>query len=115
MPYMKNIKSPLNQPINKNIAATIIGLAGIIIPIYGPYGTDWSNAEFNVLSILLPLLWVVFVVGFIFLVLDKKGKEVTSEETDQEIVKSYTRLQKKLTPLWWSLGFGWLIWMGYLV
>ena len=115
MPNMKNIKNSLNQPVNKNYAAILIGTVAIALPVYGLYNAEWKNAEINTLSILLPLLWVVFVTGFIFLALGKKGKDITSEETDQKIAITYSNIQKKLTPLWWAVGVIWLIWMGYLV
>jgi len=115
MPNMKKIKNSLNQPVNKHYAAILISIVAIVLPTYGLYGTDWKNAELNVLSILLPLLWVVFVTGFIFLALGKRGKNVTSVETDQKIAITYSNIQKMLTPLWWAAGIVWLIWTGYLV
>ncbi len=115
MPNMKNIMNSLNQPINKNLAAILIGAVAIVFPIYGFYGTDWENAEFNMLSISFPLLWVVFVTGFIFLAIGKKGKNITSVETDKKISIIYSNIQKKLTPVWWVIGIVWLIWVVYLV
>lgn len=115
MPNMKNIKNSLNQAVNKYYAAILIGTVAIVLPIYGLYGTDWKNAELNMLSILLPLLWLVFVTGFILFALGKRGKDITTVETDQKISITYSNIQKKLTPLWWAVGIVWLIWMGYLV
>ena len=115
MPNMKNIKSYLNQPVNKSFATILIGVVAIALPIYGLYGSDWKEAKLNALAILLPLFWVVIVVGFILLALGKKGKEVTTVETDREILNAYKGFQKKLNPLWWAAGIVWAIWIGYLV
>ena len=112
---MKNIKNSLNQPVNKRYAAILIGVVAIVLPVFGLYETDWKNAELNTLSILLPLLWVIFVTGFIFLALGEKGKNITSEETDKKIATTYSHIQQKLTPVWWVLGIVWLIWVAYLV
>jgi len=115
MPSMKMLEKFLNQPVNKVFAAIVIGILSTIFLIYGLYDTDWESAELNALSILLPLFWVIFVAGFILLALGKKGKNVTSEETDDKIVTSYTDIHKKLTPTWWALGAVWCIWIAYLV
>jgi hypothetical protein len=112
---MKNIKISLNQPVNKNYAAILIGVVAIVLPVFGLYETDWKNAEPNTLSILLPLLWVIFVIGLIFLTLGKKGKNITLEETDKKIAITYAHIQKKLAPVWWVLGIVWLTWIAYLV
>jgi heme/copper-type cytochrome/quinol oxidase subunit 2 len=114
MPNMKNIQRSLSQPINKTFAAILIGVVAIALPIYWMYGSDWKEAKLNALTILLPLFWVVIVVGFILLALGKKGKEVTTVETDQKISNAYKYYQKKLNPLWWTAGIVWAIWIGYL-
>lgn len=115
MPNMKNIKSPLNQPVNKTFAAILIGVVAIALPIYGLYNFDWNDAKLNSLAILLPLFWALIIVGFILLALGKKGNEVTTVQTDREISNAYKDLQKKLNPFWWAAGTVWVIWMGYLV
>ena len=115
MPDMKNIQSSLNQPVNKTFAATLIGIVAIALPVYGLYDSDWKDAELNAMAILLSVFWVAMVVGFILLVLGKKGKEITSEETDKKISNEYNDFQNRLTPLWWVAGLAWVIWMGYLI
>ena len=115
MPNMKNIRNSLTKPVNKYYAAILIGAIAIVLPIYGIYGTNWKNVELNMLSILLPLLWVVFVMGFIFLALGNRGRDVTSAETDQKIATTYFNFQEMFAPLWWVAVIVWLIWMGYLV
>ena len=112
---MKNIKRSLNQPVNKTFAAILIGVVAIALPIYGFYDSDWEEEKLNALAILLPLFWVVIAVSFILLAIGKKGKEVTTVETDREISNAYKDFQKKLNPLWWAVGIVWVIWMGYLV
>lgn len=109
------MNNSLNQPVNKKFAAILIGIVAIVLPIYGLYDVDWKEAKLNTLAIVLPLFWVVIVVGFILLVLGKKGREVTAVETDIKISNAYKGFQKKLNPLWWAVGIVWVIWMGYLV
>lgn len=112
---MPNMKSSINQSVNKKFAAILIGIVAIALPIYGLYDVDWKEAKLNALAIALPLLWIVIAVGFILLVLGKKGREITTVETDKKISNSYKGFQKRLNPLWWAIGVIWVIWMGYLV
>lgn len=112
---MRNIKRSLNLPVNKTFAAILIGVVAISLPIYGLYDSDWKEAKLNALAILLPLFWAVVAVGFALLALGKKGKEVTTAETDRAISNAYKGFRKKINPLWWAVGIFWIIWMGYLV
>ncbi len=112
---MKKPKHSIDKPVNKNIAAMLIGIVAILFPAYWLDKTDWENAELNVLAILLPLLYVIFVIGFVLLALGKKGKNITSDKTDRHIEKTYSHILKKLKPLWWVMGIAWCIWVAYLV
>ena len=81
---MPNMKSSINQSVNKKFAVILIGIVAIALPIYGLYDVDWKEAKLNALAIALPLLWIVIAVGFILLILGKKGREITTVETDKK-------------------------------
>ena len=113
MHSMRNFRGVLNKPVNRYFAATLIGVVAVVLPVYAFYDMDWGDAEFNAMSVLIPLLYVVFVAGFVFLALDKKGRNLTSVETDKKIAITYSSFQKKLTPVWWVLAVAWLLWVAY--
>lgn len=115
MDSTRNIKTSLNQPVNKNLAATLISIVAVAFPLYGLYGFDWEIAKLSTLSILVLLLYFLFVAGTIFLALGKKGRNLTSVETDKKIAITYSRIQRKLAPVWWVLGIVCLAWVVYLI
>ena len=96
MHSMRNFRGVLNKPVNRNFAATLIGVVAVVLPVYAFYDMDWGDAEFNAMSVLIPLLYVVFVAGFVFLALDKKGRNLTSVETDKKIAITYSSFKKNL-------------------
>ena len=115
IPLMTQKHMSIDKPINSKLAATIIALLAIAIFVIFILETDWSQIELNAYSVLLPLLFVVIIVGFVFIALGNKGRNVTSEETDNKIADNYRRVQQKLLPAWWVLVVCWVVWMGYLL
>ena len=105
----------IDRPINSKLAATIIALTAIAISAIFFLETDWSQIEINAYSVLFPILFIVIIVGFIFLALGNKGRNITSEETDSKIAKGYKTIQRKLLPVWWILAICWVVWMGYFL
>ncbi len=112
---MKKFRESLNQQVNGKVAATIIGISAIIIPIFGLRDLDWQKVELGFLSILISLLYVVVIAGFVFLALGKQGKNITPKETDEKIARIHSRIQKKLVPVGWMLTAAWIVWIGYFV
>ena len=104
----------IDRPINSKVAATVIALFSLAITTFFLTEIDWSKRELNANSILTLLLFVVLITGFIFLALSIRGRNITSEETDNKIANTYKTIQQKLLPIWWVLAIGWLAWMGYL-
>ena len=94
-------------------SASLIALLVLAISLYFFIVTDWEKVELNALSIILPLFFIIIVVGFILLILDKRGLQVTTNDTDKNIANTYKRTLKKLRPVFIALGFVWLAWIGY--
>ena len=104
------MKNTLNNPVNKHIAATVIATVALLLPIYWFLTVDWSNVQISLHFVFLGILWVLMSVGFILLILGKKGINVTSKEKDRYISAAYSNLRRRLLPVLIALFFVWLIW-----
>ncbi len=105
----------INRQVDGKLAAIVIGIVSVVLPVYGLRDMDWENMEFSFLSALLPLLYVSAITGLIFLALGKEGQHITSKETDLKIAKAYWKIQKNLVPVWYVIAVAWLVWVGYLL
>ena len=114
MPNMNKVRESLNQPINGRIAAIIIGITAIVIPFLFLRDDDFQKLELNLITVVVPIFYALAIGGIILFVLGVHLPNVTSKNTDQKIVKTYTQIQKKLMPLRLLLFTGWLIWVLYL-
>ena len=112
---MKKIRELLNQQLIGPFAAVIIVVVAVIVPVLGFRDLNFQDVEFGFLSVIIPLLYVVAVVGFVYLSLGKQGRNITSKESDEKISKACNRVQKKLKPFYWAFVVSWLIVTGYLV
>jgi len=89
-------------------------IAAIGFPLYFVQGFEIQNIEINSKTIFISFLYVVFVVGFIFLLFNVKGKNVTSTETDQKFVKGYEKFSKIALKIILLYIAGQLIWLTYV-
>lgn len=105
----------LDRTVNGKVAATVIVVAGLVLPGYFFQGGAFENARLTPMAVLLPALYMIAVLGLARVALGKPRLSVTSEATDKRITNAYRRLQKTLTPLWWGLAVAWCIWVAYLV
>jgi len=69
-------------------------IAAIGFPLYFMQGFEIQNIQINSKTIFVSFLYVVFVVGFIFLLFNIKGKNITSKETDLKISKGFKKFSK---------------------
>jgi len=115
MPDMKKIRELLNQKLSGPFAAAIIGVLAVIVPVVGFRNLNLRDVEIGFLSVIIVFLYVVAIVGFVYLSLGKRGRNITSKEVDEKISKVYFRARKKLKPFYWAVVVSWLIGTGYLV
>ena len=114
MADIEKLRALLNRSVNGTPAAIIIVIAAITIPVCFLRDVDWKNVELSITTVLIPVLYGVAVAGMVFIVLGKSGPSITSSETDVKIANSYSKIAKKLAPIWWALWLGWGIWIVFL-
>ena len=112
---MNKIQSILNQSVNGSFAAVLVGVAGIGIPVYLLLDEDWSKLEFNIYSILLPVLYLAAVGSLMFFVAGVNGPNLTSAETDEKIASNWKRFQILLSPVFRVVAVLWIAWVLYLL
>jgi len=112
---MKKIRELLNQQLIGPFAAVIIVVVAVIVPVLGFRDLNFQDVEISFLSVIIPLLYAVAVVGFVYLSLGKRGRNIASKESDEKISKACYRVQKILKPFYWAFVVSWLIVTGYLV
>ena len=82
----KEYKS-MDKPVNKYVAAGVIVLFTLIFIGILYWNYDSSETGFTYRTIFIPALFLIVAGGFTLLALDKKGKHITTEETDKKISK----------------------------
>ena len=87
----KEYKS-MDKPVNKYVAAGVIVLFTSIFIGYLYWNYDSSEIEFTYRTIFIPALLLIVAVGFTLLALDKKGKQITTQETDKKISRKIMSL-----------------------
>jgi hypothetical protein len=70
--------------IERIVYSTVIVMAAIAFPVYFLSNYGEVGIEFTTMSIFVGVLYIIIVSGFVFLIFNKKGVQVTSEETDHK-------------------------------
>ena len=99
---------------SKLIYMFAIIIAAIGFPLYFINGFEIQNIQINSKTIFISFLYLAFVVGFIFLLFNVKGANVTSKETDQKLVKGYEKYSKialKIILLYIAVQLLWLLYI----
>jgi len=77
----------INQPINQILGAVVILLVAISLGIYLYINTDVEEVTITPGVFIIPVLFIVLVVGFVLMVFNKTGAKVTSKTTDKKVGK----------------------------
>ena len=85
-------------------ARRIVGALVVIGVAYGMpaimlWDAPWEKFEPGPMTIGIPVLYSIAVLGFVMLILGKNGVQVTSQETDKNISRS---IEKILNPVWYA-------------
>lgn len=104
----------LYTKVNGKIAAGMIAVAAVVAPAVFLPSLDFEGFQLSAFAILIPALYVIFVVGLCGMALDRRGAAITSEATDARITASYLAIRKRLKPLVWVLVAAWVVWVAYL-
>ncbi len=82
----------MDKPVNKYVAAGVIVLFTLIFIGFLYWNYDSSETDFTYRTIIIPVLFLIVAGGFTFLALEKKGKQITTQETDKKISKKIMNL-----------------------
>jgi len=83
----------------RTLYSAIIIIVAVGAPLYLISGNEGFNPEINVKTILISVLYFIFVIGIIFLVFNRKGFNVTSIETDKRISSALITIRNTLVPI----------------
>lgn len=90
-------------------------ITAIGFPLYFLQGFEIQNIQINSKTIFISFLYVMFVLGFIFLLFNIKGGNVTSEETDKKLVRGYEKFSKIALRLILLYIAAQLLWLSYII
>lgn len=83
MPVLKRIGSRLEKlreilanPVPGRFSVILIGIVAIALPAYGLSAVKWKDVQFNLFTILIPVLYVLAVAGFVFFALGRTGRDI---------------------------------------
>ena len=99
---------------SKLIYMLAIIIAAIGFPLCFINDFEIQNIQINSKTIIISFLYVAFVLGFIFLLFNVKGRNITSHETDQKLVKGYEKFSKialKIVLLYIAVQLLWLLYV----
>ena len=93
------LKESLNKNLSPKLAAIVIILVGLGSLGYLVAQIDFEKFELSVLTIGLPLLFLLVVFLFAYLVLHPKKYQITSNETDKKIKKNIDTFNHKTAKI----------------
>ena len=100
-----------NSRESKIVYAIVIVFSAIAIPAYFLWGESWSDFKPGPLAIIIPVLYLMAVLGFVFMALNIKSKKITSSEADEKIFNKYKAFQKIVKPYLLLALFGYIVWL----
>lgn len=82
--------------IEKIIYSAVIVLAAVAFPLYLLYTNGNISIKVTPTSLFVGVLYIIFISGWVFLVFNKTGPQVTSKETDKKISKAWGKISNIL-------------------
>jgi hypothetical protein len=98
--------------LNGAVSAAIVLVAAVAIPLWIAHLLGVVELPLTIGSVFVGVLFVLVIVGFIFIAFGKRGPTMTSEATDAKIASTYFRVCKKLRPILIVVAALWLVWLG---
>ena len=74
------------------LAAVLIIMASISLAAYLILSTDFSQVTITPGIIIIPVLFLVLVIGFVLMVFNKGDVKLTSDETDKKVGKKLNNI-----------------------
>lgn len=89
----------MNDLINKHIAACLILVAGVCLPVLTSHDYDWSKFFTPTPFLAIPILYFLALLGLVLYVYGIKGKHITSDDFDARFQKKRITQERNFNPL----------------
>ncbi len=78
--------------IENIVFSIVIVIAAIAFPVYFLSTNGEVAIKFTLMSVFVGALYILVVSGFVLLIFNKKGVQVTSKEADKQITKVWSKV-----------------------
>lgn len=89
----------MNPLINKHIAACLILIVGICLPVLLYPDYDWSKIFTPTPFLVIPIMYFLFLLGLVLHVYGIKGKDITSDDFDTRVQEKINYAREKFQPI----------------
>ena len=97
--YMESDLRP-DIKVNKYIFSVTMVIIGLCVFGYLGWHIDWSDFEFNMYTVSIPVCFAILIVVLAYAPFSNKSMNITSAEMDVRIKETYEKIQAKLDPIY---------------